>query len=734
MGFDPFGGPLAVGIGLIVAIVIGCVIMVLKCYHKVEQGTALVRNGMGGTKVSFSGMLVIPIIHRREMLDISVKRVEIDRMGTNGLICKDNMRADVKVAFFVQVNKTPQDTLKVAQSLGCVRASSTAALVEFFDAKFSEALKTVGKQFDFVELYTNRLRFKEEILNVIGTDLNGYVLDDAAIDYLEQTSIKHLDPQNILDADGIKKITDLTAKQAILANEIDQNKNKTIRKQDVEAKETILQLDKQQAEAEQNQKREIAEISARQEAAAFVVRQEERKRAEQSRIATEEEIAIAEENKQRQIVIAAKNKERANAVETERVEKDRALEATERERIVTLAQIEKEKAVETERRNIQEVIRERVTVERSVVEQEERIKDTKELAEAERSKKVAILGAEEEAEQIKIKAVKQAEAEKEAAALSAEQQIIIAEGQRAASEKEADARKIIADAKAQEEAVKGMGEARATEAQAEAAEKFGAAEANVIQKKAMAEAAGMKARAEAVEKEGLAEARVLEEKLRVEAQGAEQKYLADEKGGLAEARVMEEKLRVEAQGSEQKYAAEAHGIESKADAMKKYDAVGKEHEEFKLRLQKELDVELAQIDIQAKVASEQAKIVGEALKHARIDIVGGETQFFDKIVNSITTGKVIDRTVTNSNVLGDVRQSLFGDKQTMLVEKLKNYMESLGMDSGSMKNLSIAAMLAKLTLMADDSDTIAAIRKLADTARELGISDQNAGLLMSAKK
>ena len=91
------------------------------------------------------------------------------------------------MAFFVRVNKTVQDVMQVAQLLGCDRASRESALVELFDAKFSEALKTVGKQFDFVDLYNSRERFKEEILNIIGTDLNGYVLDDAAIDYLEQT-------------------------------------------------------------------------------------------------------------------------------------------------------------------------------------------------------------------------------------------------------------------------------------------------------------------------------------------------------------------------------------------------------------------------------------------------------------------------------------------------------------------------------------------------------------------
>ncbi len=40
------------------------------------------------------------------------------------------------------------------------------------------------------------------------------------------------------------------------------------------------------------------------------------------------------------------------------------LESTERERVVGIATVEKDKALEVERRNIQEVIRERVMVER----------------------------------------------------------------------------------------------------------------------------------------------------------------------------------------------------------------------------------------------------------------------------------------------------------------------------------------------------------------------------------
>ncbi|MDF3129347.1 flotillin family protein [Kiritimatiellaeota bacterium B1221] len=647
----------------VVAIGAGVLFMFATCYKKVEQGTAIIRNGMGGTKVSFVGMLVFPIFHRRELMDISVKRVEIDRTGTvgEGLICRDNLRADVKVAFFVRVNKTPQDVLKVAQSLGCKRGSDPQGLIEFFDAKFSEGLKTVGKQFDFVDLYTNRELFKEEILKVIGTDLNGYILDDAAIDYLEQTSLSALDPKNILDAEGIKKITELTAAQNILSNDISRNEEKTIKKQDVEAREAILELERQQADAEQKQLREIAEITAREEAQSKVVQEEERLRSEKVRIKTAEEVAVAEENRERQIIVALKNKERTEAVEVERVERDRGLERVERERLVTLKDIDKEKAVEVEKKNIQEVIRERVSVERTVVEEEEKIKDTKEFATAERARQVAETHAEEEGRALKIKAVLDAEAQRDSAKHIAEERVINAQAERDASEREADARKILADAKAQEEAVIGMGEARVLEAKAEATEKFGRAEATVIGEKAFAE---------------------------------------------------------------------ADGIEKKAEAMKLFDGVGREHEEFKLQLNKDLELQLASVNVQRDIAKEQASLIGEALKSANIDIVGGDSDFFDKIVNSVSKGKALDSFMNNSALATDVANTLFSGDPEAFTNQLRTFAGRFGMSSEDLKNITVSALLTKMTAQADDNDTLETLGRLSEVSKQLGIGAKQVTDLM----
>ncbi len=649
----------AIVIALIGLIAIGSLFS--KFYRKVGPEEAIVTSGKGGLRAaSGEGTWVIPVLHRADHMDLSVKRIEIDRTGESGLICKDNIRADIEVAFFVRVNNSKEAILQVAQSLGCRRASDRDALIELFDAKFSEALKTVGKHFEFVELFVERDKFKEEILKVIGTDLNGYVLDDCAIDYLEQTPIEKLNPNNILDAEGIKKITELTAREHMRANEIAREKEKVIKKQDVEAAEAIYQLEKQRVEAEEKQQREIATITAREEAEAAKVREEERLKAESARIRTQEEIGVAEENKERQIVVARKSRERTDAVETERVEKDRLLEVTERERVVGLASIAKEKEIEAQKRDIQEVIRERVSVERTVVEEQQRIKDTEEFATAERKKKVAVTQAEQEAEQQLVMKVKEAEAAKQASERHAEQLVIEAEAQRQSAEREMAATKMLAEAKQAEHAAEGL------------------AEAQVIT-----------ARADALERQGTAEAEVL-------------------------------KL---------KFVSEAEGIREKAEAMKLFDGVGKEHEEFKLRLNKDKEIEIAAIDAQRQIADSQSRIVGEALKNSKIDIVGGESTFFDRIVDAVTSGKTIDRMVLGSRTLSDVKDTFFDGDGEHFESQLRQFVGRFNMSFEDIKDLSVAALVGRMIAMAGDDGEKNQLKQLLDLVRGSGAGDRRVSSL-----
>ncbi|MDP7277220.1 MAG: flotillin family protein [Planctomycetaceae bacterium] len=692
-----------VGLGFLVVMAIAFT----KFYQKPGPEEAIVKTGFGGLKVQTgSGMVVIPLLQDASRMDLSVKRIEIARENEDGLICKDNIRADIRVAFYVRVNNADADIKQVAEMINPKRASQIDQLVELFEAKFSEALKTVGKQFDFVQLYTDRDSFRDEIIRVIGTDLNGYRLDNCHIDYLEQTLLEKLNPHNILDADGIKKITQLTTQENVKRNHFAVEEAKIIKQQDVDRDEALYELERQRVDAEQKQQREIAEITARNQAAAAAVQEEERQRAESARIVAEETIQVAEQNKDRQIIVALRNKERTDQVEIERVEKDRMLEVTERERVVGLADIEKEKAIEIEKRNIQEVIRERVMVERGVVEEQENIKNTQEFMGADREKQVAVTLAEKTAQEALVKEVKAAEAQKQSAEFSAQTIVIEAEAQRASAEKEMQSTKMLAEAKSADEAASGLAEATVTVAKADALEKQGTAEATVISRKGEAEAT-------VIDQTGGAEATVVQKKAVAVAKGDEAKAVATEKVGTAEANVME-----------LKFNAEANGIKEKAGSMKLFHDAGKEHEEFKLQLNKDKDIEIAAIGAQQQIAEAQAEIVGEALKTARIDIVGGETTFFDKIVDSVKAGKSVDRYISNSEVLTDVKNTFFNGDNEYFSAQLRAFATQFGVSFEDVKDLSVAALVGRMITMADSDSDKSKLEDLLRVFRGTGLANE----------
>ncbi|WP_447593219.1 hypothetical protein [Aquipseudomonas campi] len=651
--------PVLVVAGVVVLLIVGLLALFKAFYIKVPQGTALIVNDMSSTpKVHFTGSLVYPVIHLKEFMKISLITLEVDRRGKDGLICRDNMRADITVAFYLRVNETQEDVLKVAKAIGVARASDRAAVNELFNAKFSEALKTVGKQFEFVELFENRQDFRDRIIEVIGNDLNGYVLEDVAIDYLEQTAKSSLDPSNILDAEGIRKITELTAAQNVITNELERNEELAIKKKNVETREATLSLERQQADAEARQKREIETIQAREQAETLKVKEEERLKAEQARIQTQQELDIRAENHQREVEVAQQNRQRAVVIEVEKVTRAKDLEVVAREREVELQRIEKEKALEEERKNIAAVVRERVAVEKTVAQEEERIKEVREVSEAERLKQVVVLNAQAEAEQELVRQVKQAEADETRSKHKAVEINNLAQAELEAAAKSAEAKKKLAEGIEAERAAPGLADARVREVTAAAKEKEGLAEARVQaeyliaeargeQEKGLAQARVTEAQAAAKEKDGLADAKVLEEKLGAQARGEEQLGTAKAKAtqdlGMAEAQILLERLN-----------AEAEGLGKKFGALDALSDKARQHEEFRMQLEKSFEEAMAAIAANKEIAKDQAEVLATALAKAKIEIVGGEGDFFNSFAKSLSVGKAIEGVVGKSPVVQDV--------------------------------------------------------------------------------
>lgn len=685
-------------IGIILAVLAApFFIMTLFCIRRIQPGRAGLKTGWGGLKVSFDWMVRVPLIQTYHIMDISVKKLEITRKGKDGLVCKDNIRADITVAFYIRVEATEESVRKVAQMLTPERVSDINQLRDVFEAKFSEALKTAGKQMEFHELFTERLRFREEIQNTIGKDLDGFLLQDVAIDFLEQTPLDQHDPSNVLDSEGIRKITEITQRERVSANEFTQRAQVQVEKENADADIAKREQERRNEEDKAKQNRAITEIRANEEAESRKVIEARRQEVEAKRLEAEEAIRLRTEDMNR----AVQEREYTVRKERERLEQEAVQEGEEarvrRERTVSLSELDKEvkvaeAAVEVERKRA--VV---VAEQKAVVEQQEQKTNIEARMTAERVREVTLIEAEMLAKKNQVEKVVASEAQKEAERNLAEAEkiktITAAEAAREAALREAERLQTIAQA-----------ESLASEKRRHAMEQ---------------EAEGMAAREAAP---GLAEAKVITAKATARLSEAEAvKALA-----LAEAQGTRENEMATASGVEAKGLAEAKAIEEKAKAMKLLHEAGQQHEEFRLRLSKERDIELAAIEVDRDIARAHSEVVGEALKHANIDIVGGENDFFEKVVRSVGRGKSIDRLINGSENLSAVRDALLDSGDETLVNRISGWVKDFGFKSEDLKNLTISALLGKMMASTDDGGLRGLLQVAGQSADAAGIANRKA--------
>jgi len=702
-------------IGLALIVLLFLLVVVVLCIRKVHPGKAGLSVGLGGLRVAFDYMIRFPIVQNFEEMDISVKKLEIHRKGKDGLVCKDNIRADISVAFYIRVEATEESVRKVAQMLGVERVSDMEKLRELFEAKFSEALKTAGKQMEFHELFTERIKFREQIQATIGKDLDGFFLQDVAIDYLEQTPLDQHDPNNVLDSEGIKKITEITQRERVIANEHSQRAQVQVEKENADADIAKREQKRRNEEDTAKQMRAITEVKANEEAEARKVIEARRQEVEGKRLEAEEAIRLRTEDMNR----AVQEREFTVKKEKQRLEQESVQEGEEarvrRERSVSLAEMDKEVKVAEAAVEVQRKRAVVVAEEKAVVQQQEEKTNIEARMTAERAREVTLIEAEmiakkgqvekvvaaeaqKEAERNlaeaeKIKVLTAAGAAKEAATLEAERLQTMADAEARASDKRRHAMEQEAEGLAAQEAAKGL------------------AEAKVITAKAGAK----KTDAEATKAMGMAEAEVTKAKGTVNAENTEIQADADAAG-------------VQARGL-----AEAKSIEEKAKAMKLLHEAGQQHEEFRLRLAKERDVELAAIHVRKDIAQANAAVVSEALKNAKIDIVGGENDFFEKIVRAVGSGKSVDRLVANSDTLSDIKNTFFNGDPDYFKSQLAQWVKDFGIKTEDLKNLTIAALLGKMIALSKDSALQSVLKSAHAMARESGLADVAATVVLADK-
>lgn len=426
------------GIGSIILTVIGAAMMVagvpaglMTFYRRTSADQAFVRTGHGGSLVVLdNGALVIPGLHRLLEINLRTMKLGVNPRGQNALITRDNLRANVLAQFYIRVQADSEHILNAARSLGesSVNAEAVEGLVS---EKLVSALRAIASQMDLFEIHTKRDEFAERVKEHVKSDLesNGLLLESVTISELDQTDPADLSDDNVFDAQGKRKITEITAAAAVERNTLERNAEQARKLKDVETRQQILGLERMQAESEAQQATEIAKVRADKE-----------RESQEALITQQRQVELAKIEKEKQL--QAQEIGRQQAVETLRVQQEQAVQAAgiEKEKAVSLAGLMKQIAVaeqEAARAKAEEAA---LTASAERERASQQVTTVTQLAEAEREANKKLIASRQEIEQGKLRQqttadveaysrIKQADAERESSEMQAQAKLQLAEAE-----------------------------------------------------------------------------------------------------------------------------------------------------------------------------------------------------------------------------------------------------------------------------------------------------------------
>lgn len=397
-------------LGTALALVSGIALVFVRLYRKTKASEAFVRTGSGGVKViRDGGAIVVPVLHELVSVSLRTLKLEVSREQQDALITLDKLRADIRAEFFVRVQPDQESILQASRSLG-EKLADPSAVKALVEDKLVSALRTAAAGKSLEQLNSERDEFLTEVTKLVGDDLrsNGLILETVTISRLDQTDEQYLKEENIFDAQGRRKIAEITQENLTERNRLMREGEQARKSQDVTTQQRVLALSQTESEAVARQAAEVAKVEA-----------EASRSAEVEVIEAKRQIELAEVQKAEALEVATHRQNQAVAV----AESEKQEQVARAEMLRTAAEQQLAEAEAQREKARQDVLSVKVN------------------EEAERAKRCEVLEAQAEAEKLFVTSQRKADAEAYA------------------TEREADARKTSADAQA--EAVRKQAEADA---------------------------------------------------------------------------------------------------------------------------------------------------------------------------------------------------------------------------------------------------------------------------------
>lgn len=160
---------------LLITLIIG------KTIKKALPGTAIVRTGHGGKRVSLDSMIVLPSLHQHSFINLKVQQFDTVLKGENSLKTRKGEPFEIVINSQWRVNRNFEDIINVYETIG-EKHADIIFLEKHFGPLVKQATITATKRpYDYEDLSFDFGSIKHDILSIIGRDFGGFILDDLSV-------------------------------------------------------------------------------------------------------------------------------------------------------------------------------------------------------------------------------------------------------------------------------------------------------------------------------------------------------------------------------------------------------------------------------------------------------------------------------------------------------------------------------------------------------------------------
>lgn len=253
---------LTIIIGSLVLVVFVVVVAAFVAFfHRSTKETAFVRTGFGGEKVFMdSGGFVFPVLHDKIDVNMKTLKIVISRGNEKALRTRDRIKINVNSEFFLRVEPKHESISRAAQTLGS-KTMDSKALEEQVEGRCDDALRRAAVLMNLEEMNDKRKEFGLNVEEGVKIDLDkmGLMLESVALTQLNQASLDYFDSENAFDVQGRTFVMEKIAENEKRQNEVENTKKVAIKQGDLNAHNKQLEIEKQEAFADQQQQMMIAE-------------------------------------------------------------------------------------------------------------------------------------------------------------------------------------------------------------------------------------------------------------------------------------------------------------------------------------------------------------------------------------------------------------------------------------------------------------------------------------------